>query len=47
MATRSHIALAALPLLALAGCMQTEEQIAFSNRMHTQIVAEETTAELG
>ena len=46
MATRSHIALATLPLLALAGCMQTEEQIGFSNRMHTQIVAEETTAEL-
>ncbi len=46
MTTRSHIALAALPLLALAGCIQTDEQIRWSNRMHTQIVAEETTAEL-
>lgn len=46
MATRTKIALAALPLLALAGCMQTEEQIGWSNRMNTQIVAEEITAEL-
>jgi pilus assembly protein CpaD len=46
MATRSHIAFVALPLLALGACAQTQEQISFSNRMHTQIVAEETTAEL-
>ena len=46
MSKRFQIALAGLPLMALAGCMQTEEQIAWSNRMHTQIVAEETTAEL-
>jgi pilus assembly protein CpaD len=46
MAKRLHIALASLPLIALGGCMQTQEQIAWSNRMHTQIVAQETTAEL-
>jgi pilus assembly protein CpaD len=46
MAKRFHIALASLPLIALGGCMQTQEQIAWSNRMHTQIVAQETTAEL-
>lgn len=46
MAMRFKIALAALPLAALSGCMQTEEQIGWSNRMHTQIVAEESTAEL-
>lgn len=46
MASRFNIALTALPLLALAGCMQTEEQIGWSNRVNTQIVAEETTAEL-
>lgn len=45
MAKRSHI-LTALPLLALGACAQTQEQIGYSNRMHTQIVAEETTAEL-
>ena len=43
---RIHIALAGLPLLALAGCMQTQEQIGWSMRQHTQIVAQETTAEL-
>jgi pilus assembly protein CpaD len=46
MAKRLHIALASLPLIALGGCMQSQEQIAWSNRMHTQIVAQETTAEL-
>lgn len=46
MASRFNIALTALPLLALAGCMQTEEQIGWSNRMNTQIVAQESTAEL-
>jgi hypothetical protein len=50
MAKRFHVAvsgvLAGLPLIALGGCMQTQEQIAWSNRSHTQIVAQETTAEL-
>lgn len=46
MASRFNILLAGMPLLAIAGCMQTQEQIAWSNRMHTQIVAQETTAEL-
>jgi pilus assembly protein CpaD len=41
-----HLFLAAASLVTLAGCMQTDEQIGWSNRMHTQIVAEETTAEL-
>jgi pilus assembly protein CpaD len=46
MASRFNILLAGVPLLAVAGCMQSQEQIAWSNRMHTQIVAQETTAEL-
>lgn len=46
MASRFNILLAGVPLLAMAGCMQSQEQIAWSNRMHTQIVAQETTAEL-
>jgi pilus assembly protein CpaD len=46
MAKRFPIALAGLPLIALGGCMQTQEQIGWSSRMHTQIVAQETTAEL-
>lgn len=46
MSKRFQIALAGLPLLAITGCMQTQEQIGWSNRMHTQIMAEETTAEL-
>lgn len=46
MAMRTKISLAALPLIALGGCMQTQEQIAWSNRVQTQIVAEEITAEL-
>ncbi len=46
MSKRFQIALAGLPLLAITGCMQTQEQIGWSNRMHTQIIAEETTAEL-
>lgn len=46
MAKRFHIALASLPLIAIGGCMQTQEQIAWSNRAHMQIVAQETTAEL-
>jgi pilus assembly protein CpaD len=46
MAKRFHIALAGLPLIAVGGCMQTQEQIGWSSRAHTQIVAQETTAEL-
>lgn len=46
MGLHHKFALATASLLALGGCMQTEEQIRFSTRMHTQIIAEETTAEL-
>lgn len=46
MALHHKFALTAASLLTLAGCMQTDEQIGWSNRMHTQIVAQETTAEL-
>lgn len=46
MSPHHKIALAAASLMTLAGCMQTDEQIGWSNRMHNQIVAEETTAEL-
>jgi pilus assembly protein CpaD len=46
MATRFPIALVGLPLLALAGCMQSPDQLRWSSRAHTQIVAQETTAEL-
>jgi pilus assembly protein CpaD len=46
MALHHKFALTAATLITLAGCMQTDEQIGWSNRMHTQIVAQETTAEL-
>jgi pilus assembly protein CpaD len=46
MSSRFHIVLAGVSLAVLGGCMQSPEQIAWSNRMHTQIVAEETTADL-
>lgn len=46
MALHHKFAITAASLLTLAGCMQTDEQIGWSNRMHTQIVAQETTAEL-
>lgn len=46
MALHHKFALTAASLIALSGCMQTDEQIGWSNRMHTQIVAQETTAEL-
>lgn len=39
-------AIASVSLLSLAACSQTEEQIGWSSRLHTQIVAQETTAEL-
>ena len=46
MALHHKFALTAATLIVLSGCMQTDEQIGWSNRMHTQIVAQETTAEL-
>lgn len=38
--------LAGMALLALAGCAQSAQQIAWSNRAHTQIAPHEVTAEL-
>lgn len=46
MSSRSYIALAGASVVLLGGCMQSPEQIAWSNRMQMQIVAEETTADL-
>ena len=46
MSSRFHIVLASVSLLAIGGCMQTQEQISYSNRTHTQIQAREVTAEL-
>ncbi|MFT3723666.1 MAG: CpaD family pilus assembly lipoprotein [Hyphomonadaceae bacterium] len=46
MSRHFSIVLAGCSLAVLGGCMQSAEQIAWSNGMHTQIVAEETTADL-
>lgn len=46
MSSRLHIVLAGVSLATLSACGHSAEQIAWSNRMHTQIVAEETTADL-
>ncbi len=46
MALHHKFALTAASLMVLGGCAQTDEQIGWSNRMQTQIVAQETTAEL-
>ncbi|HEX5007690.1 MAG TPA: CpaD family pilus assembly protein [Hyphomonadaceae bacterium] len=46
MSVRFHIVLAGASLLALGGCAQSAEQIRLSNRLHTQIQAQEVTAEL-
>lgn len=46
MSSRFHIVLAGCSLLALGACAQTQDQIAYSNRMHTEIQAKEVTAEL-
>lgn len=46
MASHHYLALAAVTLPLLAGCMQTDEQIGYSAGLHRQIIAEETTAEL-
>lgn len=46
MSVRFSIALAGASLLALGGCAQSADVIGYANRMHTQIVAEEATADL-
>ncbi len=46
MTSRFHIVLAGVSLLAVSGCLQSPENIARANRMHTQIQASEVTAEL-
>ncbi len=46
MTSRFHIVLAGVSLLAVRGCLQSPENIARANRMHTQIQASEVTAEL-
>lgn len=46
MSSRSHIMLAGAALVALGGCAQSAEQIAYSQREHLQIQAQEVTAEL-
>jgi pilus assembly protein CpaD len=46
MSVRFHIVLAGASLIALAGCAQSAQQVAYSQRVHTQIQAQEVTAEL-
>src|SRR5262247_2111012 len=46
MSVRFHIVLAGASLIALAGCAQSARQVALSQRLHTQIQAQEVTAEL-
>ena len=46
MSSRFHIVIAGVSLAALGACQHSEQEIAWANRMHTQIVAEETTADL-
>lgn len=46
MSSRFYIVLAGISLLALGACAQDADQIAYSNRLHTQIMAQETTADL-
>lgn len=46
MSVRNHIVLAGASLMALGACAQSAEQVAYSNRMHIQIQAQEVTAEL-
>ena len=46
MSVRFHIVLAGASLLALGACAQSAEQVRLSNRLHTQIQAQEVTAEL-
>ncbi len=46
MSSRFHIALAGVSLAVLGACAQSAQQIAYSQRDHTQIQAKEVTAEL-
>jgi pilus assembly protein CpaD len=46
MSGRFHIVLAGASLLVLGACAQSAEQVSLSNRLHTQIQAQEVTAEL-
>jgi pilus assembly protein CpaD len=46
MSVRFHIVLAGASLLALGACAQSAKQVALSQRLHTQIQAQEVTAEL-
>jgi pilus assembly protein CpaD len=46
MSSRFHIVLAGVSLLALGACGHSQESIYYANRMHTQIQAQEVTAEL-
>jgi type IV pilus biogenesis protein CpaD/CtpE len=46
MSSRFHIVLAGVSLAALGACQHSDQEIAWANRTHTQIVAEESTADL-
>jgi len=46
MSSRFHIVLAGASLLVLGACAQSKDAIYYGNRMHTQIQAQEVTAEL-
>ncbi len=46
MSSRFHIVLAGVSLAALGACGHSAEELAWASRGHTQIVAEETTADL-
>lgn len=46
MSVRFSIALSGACLAILCGCAQSPDTIAYANRMHSQILAEETTADL-
>lgn len=46
MTSRSHIVLAGVSLIALGACGHSAEELSWASRAHTQIVAEETTADL-
>ncbi|RYY95475.1 MAG: hypothetical protein EON61_22470, partial [Alphaproteobacteria bacterium] len=46
MSMRFQIVLAGASLLALGACQHSDQEIAWANRVQTQIVAEEVTADL-
>ena len=46
MSTRFQIVLAGVSLVALGACQHTDQELAWANRVQTQIVAEEATADL-